>query len=77
MNFNRVTLHNSEFIIIIFWLFNGFSYNDVKSYKAFDTGDIFEYSCKRCSRTMKTNGTDKRLKLQERLLTIKKRNIIR
>ena len=27
--------------------------------------------------TMKTNGTDKRLKLQERLLTIKKRNIIR
>ena len=42
MNFNRVTLqHNSEFIIIIFWLFNGFSYNDVKSYKAFDTRDIF------------------------------------
>ena len=39
--------------------------------------DIFEYSRKRCSWTMKTNDTDKRLKLQERLLTIKKRNIIR
>ena len=34
-------------------------------------------SCKRCSWTMKTNATDKRLKLQERLLTINKRNIIR
>ena len=30
MNFTRVTLqHNSEFIITIFLLFNGFSYNDV------------------------------------------------
>ena len=37
----------------------------------------FEYSCKRCSWTMKTNGTDKRLKLQERLLTINNRTIIR
>ena len=30
MNFNRVTLQlKSEFILIIFLLFNGFSYNDV------------------------------------------------
>ena len=30
MNFNRDTLqHSNEFIIIIFLLFNGFSYNDV------------------------------------------------
>ena len=73
-----VTLqHNKEFIIIFFLLFNGFSYNDVWSYKAFDTRDIFKYSCKWCSGTMKTNKTDKRLTLQERLLTINKRNIIR
>ena len=30
-----------------------------------------------CSSTIKTNGTDKRLKLQERLLTVNKRNMIR
>ena len=30
------------------------------TYKAFDTRDIFEYSGKRCSWTMKTKGTDKR-----------------
>ena len=64
-------------LFFFFWLFNGFSYNDVSSYKAFDTRDIFEYSCNRCSWTMKTNGTDKRLKLQERLLTISKRDTIR
>ena len=30
MNFSRVKLqHDSEFIIIFFLLFNGFSYNDV------------------------------------------------
>ena len=33
--------HNNEFNIIIFLLFNGFSYNDVYSYKAFDKRDIF------------------------------------
>ena len=79
MNFNRVTLqHNNEFIIIIFC----YLMVSVKTMcnlisRAFDTRDIFEYPCKRCSWTMKTNGTDKRLKLQERLLTINKRNIIR
>ena len=55
-------------LLLLFLLFNGFSYNDVKSYKEFDTRDIFEYSCERWSWTMKTNGTYKRLKLQERLL---------
>ena len=58
MNCNRVTLqHNNEFIIIIF-CFLMVSVITMCNYKAFDTRDIFYYSCKRCSWTMKTNATD-------------------
>ena len=75
LRFNVIT--NLLLLLLLFLSFNGFSYNDVYSYKVFDTRDIFEYFCKRCLWTMKTSGTNKRLKLQERLLTITKINIIR
>ena len=73
MNFNRVTLqHNNEFIIIIFCYLMVSVITMCNLIKRLIRAAFLSTPASEA----KANGTDKRLKLQERLLTIKKRNII-
>ena len=70
MNFNRVTLqHNNEFIIIIFCYLMVSVITMCNLIKRLIRTTVLS--------TPASDGTDKRLKLKERLLKIKKRNIIR
>ena len=74
MKINRVTLlHSKEFFISILYLM---VLERCVIFKSVWYARHFEYSCKRCSLN-DWKQSAQRLKLQERLLTINKRNIIR
>ena len=77
LNITRVTLqHNKEFIMFIFFLFKGFiTMCNLK--KRSIRAAFWVNSCKRCQFMNDWKQTAQRLKLQERPLTINKRNIIR